>query len=520
MRDSPLRAAIYCRASTLREEQDSTIPNQEAIGRDYAARRGWTVVTDAVYTDRFTGTKLDRRGFQQAVSEMRAGRFDVLIAKDLERFSRNVDFVRFLQELAAERTGKLVLTSGEIDTSTATGLLQLRVLLSFAQFYPERLSEKIKEVHALKKARGEHSGSFPFGTINLNAGRLNTPQVLALDPEKGPVLREIVDRSIAGQSCHHIAAWLNGSGLRGPRGGAWHVQNLTGLLRHPLVHRALELNETEIKAAAPRRMGRPSHDRGSALVHNLAVNELAVYAPHMPLAGEHPRMVLHSGGARSRSHHYRPAMADRRAPGVPSFIRLDCPGEAALTYPAARVDALMVNVLTEIGRLDNLRLLAEEAARAEKSEQAQQRSRRQQHGSLLTTARQRLSRQLHLVDKALEAGLGQRAQELDSEARAMRVEVARLETESAQAALPVIEFTPAADALARLELIPALLEQQAWPELRELTAALIDSVRCRFWRYPPKLELHGEAKIIWKPVIRELISGTGKVPSWLRLATS
>src|ERR1700722_9197960 len=83
-----LRAAIYARYSSD-NQNDKSVEDQITLCRELCAREGLTVV--AVFDDRaISGTSVaNRPGFQKMMQAAEARSFDVLVAEDVDRISRD-----------------------------------------------------------------------------------------------------------------------------------------------------------------------------------------------------------------------------------------------------------------------------------------------------------------------------------------------------------------------------------------------------------------------------------------------
>ena len=85
--DSAVKVAIYARYSSD-NQRDASIADQLRVCREFAARQGWTVVQE--FTDHaISGATLLRSGFQALMRDALNGRFDVVLAEALDRFSRD-----------------------------------------------------------------------------------------------------------------------------------------------------------------------------------------------------------------------------------------------------------------------------------------------------------------------------------------------------------------------------------------------------------------------------------------------
>jgi len=82
-----MNVAIYARYSSD-NQRDASIADQLRICREFAARQGWTVVQE--FTDHaISGATLLRSGIQALMRDALNGRFDVVLAEALDRFSRD-----------------------------------------------------------------------------------------------------------------------------------------------------------------------------------------------------------------------------------------------------------------------------------------------------------------------------------------------------------------------------------------------------------------------------------------------
>jgi DNA invertase Pin-like site-specific DNA recombinase len=82
-----VKAAIYARYSSD-NQRDASVADQLRVCREFAARQGWTVVQE--FTDHaISGATLLRSGFQALMRDALNGRFDIVLAEALDRFSRD-----------------------------------------------------------------------------------------------------------------------------------------------------------------------------------------------------------------------------------------------------------------------------------------------------------------------------------------------------------------------------------------------------------------------------------------------
>jgi len=135
-----MKVAIYCRVST--DEQDAS--NQEKICREYCQRMGYEVYM--VYSDTgISGVKQSRPAFNEMLSDMRLMRFNCIMVTKLDRIGRSLQHILSLFDEFFSLGVQFIATTQNIDTSSASGKLQLQIIGAFAEFERNIISERTKE---------------------------------------------------------------------------------------------------------------------------------------------------------------------------------------------------------------------------------------------------------------------------------------------------------------------------------------------------------------------------------------
>ena len=141
-----MKIAIYCRVST--EEQN--VDKQEDICREHCKRNNLEIIK--VYKDVISGTKSSRPEFNQLLSDMRQYKFNCVMVTKLDRIGRSLQHLLSLFDEFNRKRIHFVAITQNIDTTTASGKLQLQILGAFAEFERNMISERTKE--GLRKAIG------------------------------------------------------------------------------------------------------------------------------------------------------------------------------------------------------------------------------------------------------------------------------------------------------------------------------------------------------------------------------
>ena len=145
---------IYTRVSTDKQ----TTSSQLASLREYCARHAWQDVQ--VITDTISGSKISRKGLDQLMKAVRAGKVDVVLCYNLDRLGRSLShLVQVLGEFTAHKVALIIPGQG-INTSSSNpaSALLLNVLAAIAQFEHSIIVERVKAGLAAAKARGVKLG--------------------------------------------------------------------------------------------------------------------------------------------------------------------------------------------------------------------------------------------------------------------------------------------------------------------------------------------------------------------------
>ncbi len=120
----------------------------------------------------FTGGNIERPALRRLLADIEAGLVDVVVVYKVDRLSRSLlDFGR-LMELFTKHSVAFVSVTQQIDTSTSMGRLMLNVLLSFAQFERELVSERTRDKIAATRKKGKYAGGRPILGYDTKETRL------------------------------------------------------------------------------------------------------------------------------------------------------------------------------------------------------------------------------------------------------------------------------------------------------------------------------------------------------------
>ena len=169
-----LRCAIYTRKSSdegLEQEFNSLHAQREACEAFISSQRheGWHVLSAHYDDGGFSGGTMDRPALQRLLSDIAAGKVDVVVVYKIDRLTRSLfDFAKIVETFDAKGVSFVSVTQ-QFNTTTSMGRLTLNVLLSFAQFEREVTSERIRDKIAASKQKGMWmGGAVPLGYDAVN----------------------------------------------------------------------------------------------------------------------------------------------------------------------------------------------------------------------------------------------------------------------------------------------------------------------------------------------------------------
>lgn len=162
-----VRCAIYTRKSTDEglDQEFNTLDAQRESAEAYITSQqheGWMCLPDRYDDGGFTGGNMDRPALRRLMADIEAGHIDCVVVYKVDRLSRSLlDFARMMETFERHNVSFVSVTQ-QFNTSTSMGRLVLNVLLSFAQFEREIISERTRDKIAAARRKGKWSGGMPL----------------------------------------------------------------------------------------------------------------------------------------------------------------------------------------------------------------------------------------------------------------------------------------------------------------------------------------------------------------------
>lgn len=143
--DIPMKVTFYARVSTDKYEQANSLKNQVDYFKEVIESNIFWEYVDGYVDEGISGTSVNKRdAFLKMISDAQKGKFDLIITKEISRFSRNtLDSIKYTQELLSYGVG-IVFQTDNINTFYPDAELRLTIMSSIAQEEVRKLSERVK----------------------------------------------------------------------------------------------------------------------------------------------------------------------------------------------------------------------------------------------------------------------------------------------------------------------------------------------------------------------------------------
>ncbi len=171
------RCAIYTRKSTEEglEKEFNSLDAQREAGEAYIKSQqheGWVCLPSQYDDGGYTGANIDRPAVRRLLADIEAGKVDCVVVYKVDRLSRSLlDFARIMETFERHNVSFVSVTQA-FNTASSMGRLVLNVLLSFAQFEREMISERTRDKIAAARRKGKWSGGMPILGYNVSQTKL------------------------------------------------------------------------------------------------------------------------------------------------------------------------------------------------------------------------------------------------------------------------------------------------------------------------------------------------------------
>ncbi|MGN0735569.1 MAG: recombinase family protein [Anaerovoracaceae bacterium] len=211
-------ACIYARLS--RDDGDKlesdSITNQKALIRDFLSKHPEIHVVSEKTDDGYSGVNFDRPAFQEMMDEIRSGKVNCVVVKDLSRFGRNyIEAGNYIERVFPFMGVRFIAINDSYDSldknQSDSLIIPFKNLINDA--YCKDISVKIRSQLEIKRKKGQFIGAFAvYGYLKDEEDH----NKLVVDTYASEVVRAIFKWKLEGMSQGRIADKLNMQGVLCP----------------------------------------------------------------------------------------------------------------------------------------------------------------------------------------------------------------------------------------------------------------------------------------------------------------
>ncbi len=230
-RKSCYLTALYIRLSHEESEADPTekIQNQKELLLRYIEGKAEFQPTGIYCDNGFSGRNFERPEWLRLMDDVKAGRVDCIIVKDLSRLGRNyIEAGDYLEKVFPFLGVRFIAVSDGYDSNFTDKNMEMMLPLKniINASYAKDLSQKIRSARHIQRIRGEYTGSrIPYGYMRdpRRKGKL------IVNEKEAPVVRMIFSWIAEGRSYSETAGELNRMKIPAPQGKRWSYQTIKGI---------------------------------------------------------------------------------------------------------------------------------------------------------------------------------------------------------------------------------------------------------------------------------------------------
>lgn len=212
-------ATLYLRLSRDDgdKEESNSITGQRELLRDFIRNRPELREYAVRIDDGFTGSNFERPDFKKMMEDVKEGRTNCIIVKDLSRFGRNyLDAGEYIEKIFPFLGVRFIAVNDNYDSlgeKSASDDLVIPFKNLINEAYCRDISVKVRTQLEIKRKSGQYIGAFAvYGYMKDDTDKNR----LVVDEYAADIVRDIFAWKLDGMSPQDIAVRLNQSGILSP----------------------------------------------------------------------------------------------------------------------------------------------------------------------------------------------------------------------------------------------------------------------------------------------------------------
>ena len=239
--NSYYKTAVYVRLSienSGKDDDGDSIENQTSICKEYIAEHPDLKIYDIYEDNGKKGTHFDRPEFQRMMEDVKGGKVQCILVKDLSRFGRDyIEAGQYLEKIFPFLGVRFISITDGYDSLTsddAEGALMIPLKNMMNDVYAKDISRKIITSFRARQEKGEYLPAFPpYGYVKSKTRAYR----YEVDEKVAPYVRMIFEWKAAGVSHSEICRRLNDMGAVTPAKrkvelGIWHAEKYKHTIWH------------------------------------------------------------------------------------------------------------------------------------------------------------------------------------------------------------------------------------------------------------------------------------------------
>lgn len=227
--DLPLNVTFYARVSTGTDEQAHSLKNQVKYYKQFIERNSnWSYV-EGYIDEALSGTSVTKReAFLKMIDDSQFDKFDLIITKEISRFSRNtLDSIKYTQELLKNGVG-VIFQTDNINTLMPDAELRLTIMSSIAQDEVRKISERVKFGFKRAVENGVVLGNSKIWGYTKENGKL------IIEPKEAKMIEHIFELyAIEKIGLRRITVILGEEGYKNSNGNNFSMTTIKNIICNP-----------------------------------------------------------------------------------------------------------------------------------------------------------------------------------------------------------------------------------------------------------------------------------------------
>lgn len=209
-----ISVCAYCRVSTDKRDQRNSLKAQTRFFEQLWEKHPNWIDRRIFHDEGISGTSLKKRDdFNEMIQLAKAGKYQLIITKDVSRFSRNVENAMSIIVDLQDRGVYIVFLSNEINTQRQEDRVRLTAAITQAEVESLTLSNRVKFGHLQKMKDGVIFGRREMYGYNIVKDDETLEQKFVVIQDEAAVVKRVFEMYAGGLGTFKIAKQLEREGI-------------------------------------------------------------------------------------------------------------------------------------------------------------------------------------------------------------------------------------------------------------------------------------------------------------------